>query len=134
MFQPFWFNLSISSKHFSFHVLIFILLSLPLAHLVRKTSQVSTWKLKMLLANWKVLLVTPRDEKYHFISDSVHASLIQKYTVKIWIKCILGDRSILSQRLCKYFFFSKFPQYLNILHIHIETHKRACTLRPWLGY
>ena len=41
MFHPwgFWFDLLIGSKHFRFHVSIFLLLGLSSAHPVRKTSQ-----------------------------------------------------------------------------------------------
>ena len=40
----FWFDLSIGSKHFSFHVSIFLLQGLPSARLAIKTSQHENWK------------------------------------------------------------------------------------------
>ena len=46
MFHPwgFWFDISIGSKHFSFHVSILLLQGLPSARLARKTSQHENWK------------------------------------------------------------------------------------------
>ena len=43
----FWFDLSIGSKHFSFHVLIFLLPDLLSARLVRKKTQHENWKLSI---------------------------------------------------------------------------------------
>ena len=52
-------DLSIGSKHLSFHVSIFFIIRLA------QKEKISTWKLKMFLANWKVLSVNPRDENYN---------------------------------------------------------------------
>ena len=44
----------------------------------------STWKLKMLLANWKILSVTPRDEKYHFNLFRWYARIIIGNNIADW--------------------------------------------------
>ena len=65
MFHPWEFgvDLSIDSKHFSFHISIFLMLGLPLAHPIIKTSQhVNS---KHILPNEKSYF---RDEKHHIIS------------------------------------------------------------------
>ena len=80
MFHPwgFWLDLSIGSKHFSFHVSIFLLLGLPSAHQVRKISQ---------NANWKCFL--PIENPYQSLSGMKKYQYSTYYLPEPFILCFL---------------------------------------------
>ena len=82
MFHPwgFWFDLSIGSKHFSFHISIFLLLGLPSAHPVNKTAQHENWKCFSLI------------EKSHWSPPGM------KNTISSWVLLLKGKQTSLIVR------------------------------------
>ena len=107
MFHPCWgfqFDLSIGSKYFSFHVSIFLLLTM-LAFGSPSKKKITTWKLKMLLTNWKVLSVTPSDKKNQFFFLRLHfwKNLKSRNPIDFWlltVSCSIFQFQLRIQCIC----------------------------------
>ena len=93
----FLFNLSIGSKCFSFHVSIFLLIGLP------SKKNISTRKLKKLLANWKVLSINhPKGWKIPFRVWKKGPKVTKAETSKIF--CYIQGNGHSFFRIRLYFF------------------------------
>ena len=91
MFHPwgFWFDLSIGPNHFQyFSCLDLFITRLAFGTLSKKN--ISTLKLKTLIANWKVSLAAPSNEKYHFYTTRQMYNLWKNNFLFILVILFLG--------------------------------------------